>query len=211
VSKCNCTCCHNNADHFYTRKGAVESTLERNPNAFRSKISFAEKKGGDTSTKHHKGCHCKKSNCLKKYCPLLSSLLSAQPHIISPLFLRYCECFQGGVVCSEKCRCFDCRNFSGSAFRHEAIQRIHLKERHSEGEAKGTDYPTDAERPPRELQQVERPKIPSLQAKQFAHSGVPSFLNERSLTAVSLFASLSLRTSLDLADGTDSHRHSNQS
>jgi hypothetical protein len=138
-------------------------------------------------------------------CSLLSGLTSYR------LFLRYCECFQGGVVCSEKCRCFDCRNFSGSAFRHEAIQRIHLKERHSEGEAKGTDYPTDAERPPRELQQVERPKIPSLQAKPFAHSGVPSFLNERSLTAVSLFASLSLRTSLDLVDGTDSHRHSNQS
>lgn len=42
---------------------------------------------------------------------------------------RYCECFQGGVVCSEKCRCLECRNFTGSTFRLDAIHRMQLKER----------------------------------------------------------------------------------
>lgn len=35
-----------------------------------------------------KGCHCKKSSCLKKYC----------------------ECFNYGIGCSEECCCIDCQN-----------------------------------------------------------------------------------------------------
>eukprot|EP00624_Nannochloropsis_granulata_P006110 evm.model.NODE_44373_length_11135_cov_15.448496.3 len=49
--------------------------------------------GGIVAIKHQKGCHCKRSHCLKKYC----------------------ECYQAGILCVErKCRCLDCWNYAGS-------------------------------------------------------------------------------------------------
>lgn len=62
----------------------MELILARDPLAFTSKLKSVE----NSSVSHIKGCNCKKSNCLKKYC----------------------ECFCAGVKCGDSCKCDDCKN-----------------------------------------------------------------------------------------------------
>ncbi|KAL0407762.1 UNVERIFIED_CONTAM: protein tesmin/TSO1-like CXC 5 [Sesamum radiatum] len=106
---CNCINCHNKIEHEADRKGSIDAILERNPNAFThgatdggfisKKFCFQEliwsaedQAAATAAVEHKKGCNCKKSGCLK----------------------RYCECFQANILCSDKCKCMDCKNFEGS-------------------------------------------------------------------------------------------------
>ncbi|CAL5361347.1 unnamed protein product [Camellia sinensis] len=74
---CSCINCQNNVENEAAREIAMESTLERNPNAFKPKIiANSPHRTNDNEDEakstlpvvKHKGCHCKKSGCLKRYC-----------------------------------------------------------------------------------------------------------------------------------------------
>ncbi|XP_031572762.1 protein lin-54 homolog [Actinia tenebrosa] len=92
-SNCNCINCFNNMEHEKERSKAIKACLERNPHAFHPKIGKG--KVGESERRHNKGCHCKRSGCLK----------------------NYCECYEAKILCTSLCKCTGCKNFEESPER----------------------------------------------------------------------------------------------
>ncbi|RDX77046.1 Protein tesmin/TSO1-like CXC 2, partial [Mucuna pruriens] len=100
IEPCACRDCFNKPIHVDTVLQTRQQIESRNPLAFAPKVirssDSAPEIGDDpnktpASARHKRGCNCKKSSCLKKYC----------------------ECYQGGVGCSIGCRCEGCKNTYG--------------------------------------------------------------------------------------------------
>ncbi|KAK8994727.1 hypothetical protein V6N11_045800 [Hibiscus sabdariffa] len=100
IEPCACQDCFNKPIHENMVLETRRQIESRNPLAFAPKVirstdsvsdSLGEINKTPASARHKRGCNCKRSSCLKKYC----------------------ECFQAGVGCSLSCRCEGCKNSFG--------------------------------------------------------------------------------------------------
>ncbi|XP_022723342.1 protein tesmin/TSO1-like CXC 3 [Durio zibethinus] len=101
VDYCACENCFNKPEYEDTVLDIRQQIELRNPLAFAPAVvkqandspNVADDGNSMTpsSARHKRGCKCKRSKCLKKYC----------------------ECFRAKVGCSDGCRCEDCENSFG--------------------------------------------------------------------------------------------------
>ncbi|KAL5655402.1 hypothetical protein ACJX0J_034721, partial [Zea mays] len=94
--KCGCQPCFNKEAFSETvqttrkvllsRQKRMSMKINRRPEANAEPMEDAHH--SSSSTPPRRGCNCKKSSCLKKYC----------------------DCYQDGTGCSLFCRCDDCQN-----------------------------------------------------------------------------------------------------
>ncbi|KAM3711469.1 hypothetical protein ACJW31_01G110500 [Castanea mollissima] len=106
---CACQGCFNKPEYEDTVLEIRQQIESRNPLAFAPKIvqhvtEFNNREDRNqvppSSVRHKRGCNCKKSMCLKKYC----------------------ECYQANVGCSSGCRCDGCKNVYGKKEEYVATE-----------------------------------------------------------------------------------------
>ncbi|KAK6914984.1 CRC domain [Dillenia turbinata] len=108
---CSCTNCFNKPDYEDTVLDSKQQIVQRNPLAFVPRHLIYNPDAAPNISEEaqmvlapvmpRRGCNCKKSRCLKKYC----------------------DCYQVGVGCSEACRCEDCKNPNGAKLVAAATSR----------------------------------------------------------------------------------------
>uniref|UniRef100_A0A0D3GMV8 CRC domain-containing protein n=1 Tax=Oryza barthii TaxID=65489 RepID=A0A0D3GMV8_9ORYZ len=131
---CSCQGCLNKPIHEEVVLSTRKQIEFRNPLAFAPKVIRMSDAGQDitgedpnntpASARHKRGCNCKKSSCLKKYC----------------------ECYQGGVGCSSNCRCEGCKNTFGKRDAAVSTEAEEMKQGGEEAENCGKEKENDLQK-----------------------------------------------------------------